>query len=143
MALLRSLAFYLAFYFGSVFHVLVSLAWIPIDRRRFRATVRAWSQWHRFCVTHILGIEVRCEGGPLAEPMLYAVKHEAFFEAIDTPALFLLPAVFAKQELFAIPGWGRTAATFGLIPVERSAAPGRFCRALQTRRTAGGAGRGR
>jgi len=121
MALLRSLAFYLAFYLGSVLYVLGSLAWIPVSRDRFRATVRAWSQWHRFCVTRILGIVVRCEGGPLAEPVLYAIKHESFFEAIDTPGLFLLPAVFAKQELFAIPGWGRTAAAFGLIPVERSA----------------------
>ena len=31
------------------------------------------------------------------------------------------PVVFAKQELFAIPLWGRLAREFGLIPIERSA----------------------
>jgi len=52
-------------------------------------------------------------------PVLIAIKHESFFEAIDTPRLFTLPAVFAKQELFAIPGWGYSARTYGLIPVAR------------------------
>jgi 1-acyl-sn-glycerol-3-phosphate acyltransferase len=47
------------------------------------------------------------------------LKHESFFEAIDLPTLFRLPAVFAKQELFAIPGWGRTAAAYGCVPVAR------------------------
>ena len=49
------------------------------------------------------------------------MKHESFFEAIDTPALFDCPSVFAKQELFSIPLWGRAAAAFGLVPVERNA----------------------
>jgi 1-acyl-sn-glycerol-3-phosphate acyltransferase len=51
--------------------------------------------------------------------VLIAVKHEAFFEAIDTPRLFAFPAVFAKQELFRIPGWGHSALVYGLIPVAR------------------------
>jgi len=121
MSLLRSLAFYISFYLGTVYYVLKALAWIPLDRDRFRAAVHSWSGWHRKCVIRLLGIEVKLDGAPLDEPVLYAVKHESFFEAIDTTTLFRLPAVFAKQELFAIPGWGRTAQMYGLIPVERSA----------------------
>ena len=121
MAILRSLAFYPAFYLGTVFYVLLALAWLPFDRDRFRSAVHGWSSWHRWCVTHLLGIVVQSDGEPLDQPALYAIKHESFFEAIDAPTVFRLPAVFAKQELFAIPGWGKTAKMYGLIEVERTA----------------------
>ena len=129
MTLLRNLAFYAAFYLGSVYYVLASLIFYPFSLKMFRSMVHGWGSWHRKCVTHILGIEVRVEGGgPSDEPVLYAVKHESFFEAIDTTRLFSLPVVFAKQELFDIPGWGKVAKSYGLIPVERSAG----ARALRT-----------
>ena len=121
MAVFRSLAFYIAFYLGTFYYVIASLIAVTFSRDAFRANVHGWSRWHRRCVTGLLGIEVKVEGAPLDEPVLYAVKHESFFEAIDTTTLFRLPAVFAKQELFDIPGWGRTAAIYGLIPVEREA----------------------
>ena len=121
MTILRNLAFYPAFYLGTVWYVLLSLFWLPFDRARFRKAVHGWSRWHRWCVINILDIAIVFEGGPLEEPALYAVKHESFFEAIDAPTLFRLPAVFAKQELFAIPGWGKTAKMYGLIEVERTA----------------------
>ncbi|RNJ62696.1 MAG: 1-acyl-sn-glycerol-3-phosphate acyltransferase [Porphyrobacter sp. IPPAS B-1204] len=59
------------------------------------------------------------EGALPDGPMLIAIKHESFFEAIDTPRLFTFPAVFAKHELFRIPGWGHSALVYGLIPVAR------------------------
>ncbi|MFN2099713.1 lysophospholipid acyltransferase family protein [Altererythrobacter sp. MF3-039] len=121
MAILRSLAFYIAFYIGTFYYVTTSLIAVIFSRDAFRSQVHGWSRWHRRCVTGLLGIELKMEGAPLDEPVLYAVKHESFFEAIDTTALFRLPAVFAKQELFEIPGWGRTAAIYGLIAVEREA----------------------
>lgn len=121
MALLRSLLFYFAFYLGSIWYVLSALVVIGISPEKFRAAVHGWSRFHRRCVERILGIEIRFEGQPHDQPLLYAVKHESFFEAIDTPTLFHLPSVFAKQELFAIPGWGRTALHYGLVPVERDA----------------------
>lgn len=118
-AALRSCAFYLLFYGGSA--VLVSAAVIAITARRawLRPIVAAWGAWHLWCVRHLLGIEVILEGTLPNEGALIAIKHESFFEAIDTPRLFDFPAVFAKQELFRIPGWGYSALTYGLIPVAR------------------------
>ena len=110
MLFLRNLAFYLAFYSGSLLITTASLASLPFSVTAFRARVRNWSQWQRWCVTHMLGCEIVHEGAPLDEPVLYAIKHESFFEAIDAPALFNCPSVFAKQELFKIPLWGRAAA---------------------------------
>lgn len=119
LAALRSLAFYVMFYGGSV--ALVTAAVVAVTARPawLAAIVARWGAWHLWCVRHVLGIEVVLDGKLPDGPVLIAVKHEAFFEAIDTPRLFTHPAVFAKQELFRIPGWGYSALVYGLIPVAR------------------------
>jgi len=117
--LIRSLAFYVGFYGGSIVLVFAAFVSIAISRSALQRSVQAWSNWHRWCVNVLLGIEVKVEGNLSTEPALYAVKHESMFEAIDAPTLFHLPSVFAKRELFFIPGWGRSAIQYGLIPVER------------------------
>lgn len=123
MRLLRNLAFYVAFYIGSLLITSASLASLPFSVKAFRARVRNWSQWQRWCLVNLLGCRIVLEGQPQEEPVLYAIKHESFFEAIDAPRLFYLPSVFAKQELFSILLWGRAAAAFGLVSVDRDAGP--------------------
>lgn len=117
--LLRSIAFYLAFYLGSVpivaFAALASMGPRPL----FRAAVHAWSRWHRICARVLLGQKVRIEGQVPPAPVLIALKHESFFEAIDLPTLLETPGVFAKAELMRIPAWGFAGRRFGLIEVER------------------------
>jgi 1-acyl-sn-glycerol-3-phosphate acyltransferase len=119
VAALRSLAFYLLFYGGSALLVVASVVAVVAQRRWLRGVVARWGHWHLWCVESLLGIEVVLEGEMPEGPVLIAAKHESFFEAIDTPRLFAYPAVFAKQELFRIPGWGHSALTYGLIPVAR------------------------
>jgi len=119
LAALRSLAFYAMFYGGSVLLVCAAVAAVIARRAWLRPVVAKWGRWHLWCVRHVLGIEVVLDGEIPDMPVLIAVKHESFFEAIDTPRLFTFPAVFAKQELFSIPGWGYSALTYGLIPVAR------------------------
>ncbi|WP_133366052.1 lysophospholipid acyltransferase family protein [Qipengyuania sediminis] len=121
MILLRNLAFYLAFYGGSIFVTAAAFATRNRDQRVFRACVHAWSRMHRWCARVLLGAPVRVEGAAPNEAVLYAVKHESFFEAIDTLTQFHLPAVLAKAELFRIPGWGKAARAYGLIEVDREA----------------------
>jgi len=121
MLILRNIAFYVAFYLGSLLITSASLLSLPFSVDLFRRRVRNWPQWQRWCLTHLLGCKIVVEGKPPEEPALYAIKHESFFEAIDAPRLFYLPSVFAKQELFSIPLWGRAASAFGLVPVEREA----------------------
>lgn len=84
-----------------------------------KGVVARWGAWHHWCVEHLLGIRIVQEGTIPDEPVLIAVKHESFFEAIDMPRLFSFPTVFAKRELFLIPGWGFSARVYGLIPVAR------------------------
>ena len=121
MRFIRNIAFYFAFYIGSLLITSASLIALTFSVEAFRRRVRNWAQWQRWCLVNLLGCELVLEGAPLEEPVLYAIKHESFFEAIDAPALFDTPSVFAKQELFNIPLWGRAAASFGLVPVAREA----------------------
>lgn len=119
MNVLRSLAFYAAFYGGSAIYVLASIAALVFSPPLFRRIAEAWSFYHRACVEKILRIKVIETGLQATVPAIYAIKHESFFEAIDLPNLLNHPAGFAKQELFAIPGWGRAAEAYGAIPVAR------------------------
>lgn len=128
----RNLAFYPMFYLGSVVFVLGTVPALLVSRRLFRAVVKGWSAWHRLCCRVLLGIRVRAEGFVPRGQVLYAVKHQAFFEAIDLPYQYPLPVVFAKQELLSIPVWGWAGRKFGLIGVDRAAG----ARALRTMLTA-------
>jgi 1-acyl-sn-glycerol-3-phosphate acyltransferase len=119
-AVLRNLAFYLAFYSGSVLIVSTSAALLLAgSTRRFRRVVDSWAQWHRWCARHLLGINVVIEGTMPAAPVLIVFKHESFFEAIDMPWLLQNPGVFAKAELLRIPLWGLAGRRYGLVEVQR------------------------
>ena len=128
ISVLRSLLFYPVFYTGSVPYVLAALALMNFSERRFRWVVSQWSHWHRLCCRALLGIRVELDNPVFRPGVLYAVRHEAFFEAIDMPWLFHNPVVFAKAELLRIPGWGKAGERFGLIGVDREGG----ARALRT-----------
>ena len=118
MLLLRNLAFYVTFYLGSPFYVLAALAAALFGRSALRKVVARWSRFHRVCL-RLAGIRVVEEGQVHHGAVLYAIKHESFFEAIDAPGLFANPAPFAKQELSWIPGWGLAASWYGMVWVAR------------------------
>lgn len=115
----RTLLFLVVFYFGTIFYVVGALLALPVGARPFRAMVHGWSAYHRACARYILGIRLKIEGSLPSGPMLIALKHESFYEAIDLPTLLPHPVVFAKAQLIRLPLWGRAAASYGVVPVER------------------------
>lgn len=112
--------FYAVFYGGSALFVLTAVVTTMLAPRRIRPVPDAWSRFHRWCVTALLGIKVREVGRKVGGPVLYALKHESFFEAIELPNLLDHPVPFGKAELFQIPGWGRAARAYGAVAVSRS-----------------------
>lgn len=129
--IVRSLAFYAAFYGGSLFIVSTAVLTMFINDRLFRIVVKFWGGYHRFCCAWILRIRLDPGNIPPRGGVLYAFRHEAFFEAIDMPYYFDEPVVFAKYELMRIPLWGTAAARFGVVGVDRNAGA-RALRAMLT-----------
>ncbi len=120
MAILRSLLFYPAFYVGSVGYILLGALLLALRQfPAFERVVRGWARYHRACARYLLGIRLAIEGKMPTGPVLIAMKHESFYEAIDMPGFFDRPAVFAKAELMRIPVWGRIGQRYGLIAVRR------------------------
>jgi 1-acyl-sn-glycerol-3-phosphate acyltransferase len=116
---LRSIAFYLVFYLGSVFVVLGCALALLGSKELFQSAVDKWARWHRLCMRFLLGQTVRMEGEIPPGPVFVAIKHESFFEAIDLARLLHRPGVFAKAELMRIPVWGMVGDRYGLVRVER------------------------
>ena len=119
MALIRSILYYPLFYGISAMLVVGASIALFFGAKALRTLVHWWTDWHRWCVNNILGIKVQIDGQLADGPVLYVIKHESFFEAIDAPTLLPVPAVFTKRELFDIPFWGYSAKVYGLIPVSR------------------------
>ena len=117
--ILRSLAFYAAFYGGSVLVVLACVVALLGSRETFRRTVDSWARWHRLCMRVLLRQTVRMEGELPEGRIFVAIKHESFFEAIDLARLLHRPGVFAKAELMRIPLWGLVGDRYGLVEVQR------------------------
>ena len=121
MALIRSILFMAVFYPGSVIMVLAALASVPFGQEATIASSRRWALWHRWCTRWILGIRTQVIGHLPKEGVLYAIKHEAMFETVETLVVFDRPVVVMKQELVDMFGWGYAARAYGVIPVDREA----------------------
>lgn len=117
----RSLVFYVAFYTFTVGLLLALAVVLAVAPRGVFVMVQGWTGTHRWLVRHVLRIRVEVEGTQATGPVLYAIRHESFFEAIDLPQVFHRPCIFAKMELMRIPVWGRAGWAYGLIGVEREA----------------------
>ncbi len=121
MTLVRSILFVLVFYPGSVVMVLAALASIPFGQDAIIASSRRWAIWHRWCARWILGIRTQVIGDLPQQGVLYAIKHEAMYETIETLVVFHRPVVVMKKELADLFGWGYVARRMGVIPVDRDA----------------------
>lgn len=119
VALLRSILFWLLFVLMSSFSSIGAVISLPLSHHATIWFVRIWAQFHRLICRFVLGQRIVVEGDMPDSPVLYVFKHESAFETIEQPMLFQHPAVFAKEELFAIPVWGQAARFYGLIPVDR------------------------
>ncbi|OHD04664.1 MAG: glycerol acyltransferase [Sphingopyxis sp. RIFCSPHIGHO2_01_FULL_65_24] len=119
VALLRSILFWMLFFLISSFSSIGAVISLPISHKTTIWFVRVWAKGHRLFCRFVLGHRIVVEGAMPDIPVLYVFKHEGAFETIEQPGLFKHPAVFAKEQLFNIPVWGKAAQFYGLIPVDR------------------------
>jgi 1-acyl-sn-glycerol-3-phosphate acyltransferase len=119
MDALRSLAFALVFYPGSVLYVLAGVVVIPFGRGAVRKVADGWAAFHRACARLLLGIRTRVEGEVPLGPALVAVKHQSMFETLEIALILDTPATVMKSELGRIPLWGSLTRVYGILPVDR------------------------
>ena len=120
MATLRSIAYALLFYGGTVLAALLAVPVSLLGTRAMRGWAHGWLRFHRWCARHILGIRSRVEGIVPAGAVLVAVKHQSMYETLEIVLLLDEPAVVLKRELVDIPLWGRAVRRYGAIPVDRA-----------------------
>lgn len=119
MIVLRNIVFYLLWVLGSTVCIGMGGITAPLGREYVQRWPDRWARWHRWLVVNVLGIKVVVEGPQETRPVLYALRHESFFEAIDLPVLLEKPVPFAKAELFRIPGWRAASRGYGAVEVKR------------------------
>ncbi|WP_432768729.1 MAG: 1-acyl-sn-glycerol-3-phosphate acyltransferase [Sphingopyxis sp.] len=119
IALVRSILFWIAFVLMSSLCSIGAIVSLPVSHHATIFFVRVWARSHRLFCRFLLGQTIVVDGTMPDAPVLYVFKHESAFETIEQPMLFRHPAVFAKEELFSIPVWGKAASFYGLIPVDR------------------------
>jgi len=134
MAWLRSALFLFLFFIGSVVAVLLALPAALIGRGPLLHLTFGWARWHRLCARYVLGIRTRIEGAPPQGPALVASKHQSMFETVEMLLLLDEPAVVLKRQLADIPGWGRVARSYGVIPVDREGGAGALRHMLRAAR---------
>lgn len=118
---LRTWTFLILFYLGSVPFVLATPLTMRLSRAALLANVHGWCRFHRWCARWLLGITSRFEGAPPPGQYLFAAKHQAFYETFELALALIDPVIVLKQELMAIPLWGRAARRYGAIVVDREA----------------------
>jgi 1-acyl-sn-glycerol-3-phosphate acyltransferase len=100
-----------------------------------------WARWHRLCARWLVGVRTQIVGTLPAEPVIVASKHQSMFETVEFLILLERPAVVLKRELADLPGWGRVARRYGVIPVDRDGGAVALRRMLKAAREAVAAGR--
>jgi 1-acyl-sn-glycerol-3-phosphate acyltransferase len=119
MAFLRSLAFALIFYPGTLLCVLAAFPANLFGARYLRGVTHIWVGFHRWCARVLLGIATRVEGVPPKGAVLVAAKHQSMYETMELVLLLHEPAIIMKRQLSDVPLWGWVARSYGIIPVDR------------------------
>ena len=140
-AWVRTVLFMGVFYGLSVPIVLLVPVSALFGRRALIGYALGWARFHRWATRVLLGIRTRVEGAPLAEPALYAAKHQSMFETLELALMLNAPAVVMKAELARIPIWGWAARRYGVIVIDRAGAGQAMRQMMREARAALDAGR--
>ena len=141
MALLRSALFALIFYAGTVLFVSAAILAAVFGQSGLMWVTHGWARWHRFCARFLVGVRTKVVGTLPTEPVIVASKHQSMFETVEFLIILDRPAVVLKRELADLPGWGRVARRYGVIPVDREGGAVALRRMLNAARDAVAAGR--
>lgn len=117
---LRSIAFALFFYGLSVPIVLGAPVAALFGTRAMRRYATFWARLQGLLARVLVDVHNRIEGAIPEGPVIFAAKHQSFYETFELAIMLGEPAVVLKAELLRIPFWGAAAKRYGVIPVDRA-----------------------
>lgn len=121
MDALRTFLFRVFFYGMSIVLVLGVPFAALLGGRFLRGYSNVWAWLLQWSVRTIVGARLRIEGPVPEGQVLFAGKHESYFEALELTRMLGSPATVMKRELTRIPLWGWAAQRYGTIVVDRTA----------------------
>ncbi|SFJ89350.1 1-acyl-sn-glycerol-3-phosphate acyltransferase [Sphingomonas sp. NFR04] len=121
MDAVRTVLFRIFFYGVSILLVLCVPVAALFGSRFLRAYSNFWAWTLQWMVRRIVGARLRIEGKVPEGQLLFAGKHESYFEALELTRMLGSPATVMKRELARIPLWGWAAQRYGTIVVDREA----------------------
>lgn len=125
MNAVRSLAFNILFFAGSLFWSLALLWTLALPQRHCTAIVSTiYGGYITLIEKYVLGLKLRVKGWehlPKHGPFIIAAKHQSAFETLKLPFMRRLgyPAIILKKELTFLPVWGWYPARMGQVAVDR------------------------
>lgn len=121
MTVLRSALFNVIFLGGTAATVVLGLPLLLAPQSWMIRYVRGWARLMVALLRLICGIRVEATGLGHIPPggAIIAAKHQSAFDTVIWVALLPAPAYVLKQELLAIPLWGRLARRCGHVAVDR------------------------
>jgi 1-acyl-sn-glycerol-3-phosphate acyltransferase len=123
---LRSLAFNMAFWLGTVVFGIAGLPFLLTPRRTAMRFGRFWAQAVLFALKHLVGLDGEIRGRENIPPggCLIAMKHQSMWDTLMLPPLLGDPAVVVKRELQYVPFYGWYATRAGSIFIDRKGGAG-------------------
>jgi 1-acyl-sn-glycerol-3-phosphate acyltransferase len=121
MDAVRTVVFRIFFYCMSVVMVLLVPVAALFGTRFLRGHANVWAWLLQWSVRYLVGVRLRIEGAVPQGQLLFAGKHESYFEALELTRMLGSPATVMKRELTRIPLWGWAAKRYGTIVVDRTA----------------------
>ena len=141
MLALRSLAFNVAFYAWTFVMVLGSAWTLVLPPRHLIAAQRRWALGVNRLLRHVAGIEIEIRGRPPAGACIVAAKHQSAWDTLIWHVELDAPAIVMKQELLAIPIYGRMCRRSGMIAIDRNGGARALKAMLEQAKAAVGHGR--
>jgi 1-acyl-sn-glycerol-3-phosphate acyltransferase len=143
MSVLRSLAFNLVFWVGTVIFGIAGLPFLVTPRRTVMRFGRFWAQAVLFALKWIVGLDGEIRGRENLPPggCLIAMKHQSMWDTLILPPLLGDPAVVIKRELQWVPFYGWYATRSGSIFIDRKGGASALRRLLAAAKQAVAIGR--
>jgi 1-acyl-sn-glycerol-3-phosphate acyltransferase len=143
MSFIRTLAFNIVFWVGTVVFGVAGLPFLLTPRRTAMRFGRFWAQAVLFALKHIVRLdgEVRGRENIPTGGCLIAMKHQSAWDTLMLPPLLGDPAAVIKRELQYVPFYGWYATRAGSIFIDRKGGTGALRRMVADAKRAIAAGR--